>query len=145
MKLLNKDKHERNRNTIRKKNWHYKKNNELELEFTTDTHNHLKTIHASAQFSLAETASGDFLQILFPDLVGKVVPVLRDATIKYKKPAAKNIIAYPSISNEAREKFDTQFSKKGRASISVDVDIKDIENTVTCIATYNWFIQKIES
>ena len=119
-------------------------NNELELAYCADNHNHLKTIHASAQFTLAETASGDFLQTLFPELVGKVIPVLRDASVKFKNPAIKNVIAYPSISNEAREKFDTQFSKKGRASISVDVEIRDIENTVTCIATYNWFVQKTE-
>ena len=120
------------------------KSNELELEFSTDTHNHLETMHASAQFTLAETASGEFLQMLFPDLVGKVIPVLRDATVKFKQPAIKNVIAYPSISDEAREKFSIQFSKKGRASISVDVDIKDIENTVTCITTCNWFVQKLE-
>ena len=120
------------------------KNNKLVLAFTTDTHNHLETMHASAQFTLAETASGDFLQTLFPDLVGKVVPVLRDATVKFKKPAVKNVIAYPSVSDEAREKFNTQFYKKGRASIAVDVEIKDIEDTVTCITTCNWFVQKIE-
>ena len=119
-------------------------NNKLELAFSDDNHNHLETIHASAQFTLAETASGEFLQTLFPDLVGKVIPVLRDATVKFKKPAIKNIIAYPSISDETREKFDAQFSKKERASISVIVEIKDIKNTVTCIATFNWFIQKIE-
>ena len=116
---------------------------ELELPFTDETHNHLQTIHASAQFTLAETASGEYLQTLFPELVGKVIPVLRDATIKFKKPAVKTIIAYPSVSDESREKLNLQFSKKGRASISVDVDIKDIENTVTCIATYNWFVTKI--
>ena len=116
---------------------------ELELPFTDETHNHLQTIHASAQFTLAETASGEYLQTLFPELVGKVIPVLRDATIKFKNPGVKTIIAYPSISDESREKFNLQFSNKGRASISVDVDIKDIENTVTCIATYSWFVTKI--
>ena len=121
------------------------KNGELELPFTSDTHNHLETMHASAQFTLAETASGEFLQTLFPDLAGKVIPVLRDATVKFKKPAIKSIIAYPSITDESREKFITQFYKKGRATISVDVDIKDIENTVTCITTCNWFVQKIEN
>jgi len=115
----------------------------LELAFNDDTHNHLATMHASAQFTLAETASGEFLQTLFPELVGKVIPVLRDATVKFKRPAIKTIIAYPSISDEAQEKFNTQFAKKGRASISVNVEIKDIENTVTCIASYNWFVQKI--
>lgn len=116
---------------------------ELALTFTTDSHNHLQTMHASAQFTLAETASGEYLQILYPELVGKVIPVLRDANVKFKKPAVNTIIAYPSVSDASREKFDSQFSKKGRASISVDIEIKDIENTTTCIASYNWFIQKI--
>ena len=35
-------------------------NNKLELAFTADTQNHLETMHASAQFALAETASGEF-------------------------------------------------------------------------------------
>lgn len=120
------------------------KNSELELKFTTDSQNHLETMHASAQFTLAETASGEFLQKLFPELVGKVVPVLRDANIKFKKPAIKNIIAHPSVSDDAREKFESQFNKKGRASITVNVDIKDLDNTLTCITNYNWFVQKIE-
>ena len=60
-------------------------NGKLELAFSDDTHNHLATMHASAQFTLAETASGEFLQTLFPELVGKVIPVLRDATVKFKK------------------------------------------------------------
>lgn len=119
------------------------KNNELELPFTKETHNHLQTVHASAQFTLAETASGEFLQTLFPELAGKVIPVLRDASIKYKKPAIKNITAHPSVSDESRNKFNAQFEKKGRASISVDVEIKDSEGTVTCVAAYNWFVQKL--
>lgn len=117
---------------------------ELELSFTDETHNHLQTIHASAQFTLAETASGKYLQTLFPELVGNVIPVLRGASIKFKKPAVKTILAYPSVADESQEKFTAQFSKKGRASVTVDVEIKDIENTVTCIATYNWFVTKIE-
>lgn len=119
------------------------KNNELELVFTADTLNHLETMHASAQFTLAETASGEFLQTLFSDLVGKVIPVLREATVKFKKPAIKNITAYPSITTEAKEKFNTQFSSKGRALITVDVDIKDTEGTLTCTTSYHWFVQKI--
>ncbi len=120
------------------------KKGELELPFNVDTHNHLQTMHASAQFTLAETASGELLQTLFPELVDKVIPVLRDAKVKFKKPAVKNILAYPSISDESQIKFNEQIDKKGRASISVNVDIKDIEGTVTCVATYNWFVQKIE-
>ena len=50
-------------------------NNELSLEFKENVLNHIKTIHASAQFTLAETQSGLHLQKLFPELEGKVIPV----------------------------------------------------------------------
>ena len=118
---------------------------QLELVFREDIQNHLNTIHASAQFTLAETASGEVLQQQFPELVGKVVPVLRDSEMKFKKPALQNIYAQASISDESRSKFSEQFSKKGRASITVHVDIKDVEGTVTSIATFNWFVQSLES
>ena len=119
------------------------KNDELSLSFTPDSQNHLETMHASAQFTLAETASGEFLQTLFPELVGKVIPILRDAHVKFKKPAVKNIIAYPSVTDEAKEKFNSQFTNKGRSLITVDVDIKDTDGTLTCSTSYTWFVQKI--
>ncbi len=85
----------------------------LELTFDESVLNHLKTIHATAQFSLAEIASGEILQTLFPEPVGKVVPVLMDSQIKFKKPATKAIAAYPSVSGEAAYEFKEQFKKKG--------------------------------
>lgn len=111
---------------------------------TAGVQNHLKTIHACAQFTLAETASGEILQTTFPELLGKVIPVLRDSQIKFKKPATKSIIAVASVSSGSIQKFNDQISKKGRASISVDVEIKDIENTVTCVGKFNWFVQIIK-
>ena len=85
----------------------------------------------------------NFSQKLFSDLADKVVPVLRDANVKFKKHAVNKIIAYPSISDEAKERFNSQFSRKGRSSITVDVKLKDTEGTLTCITSYNWFVQKI--
>ena len=117
---------------------------ELEMPFHTGVQNHLETIHASAQFTLAETASGEILQKSFPDLVDKVVPVLRESQIKFKKPAHKKIVAYPSVTAEAISKFDEQISKKGRALISVEVQVRDVEGQVTCTGIFKWFVQKIE-
>jgi hypothetical protein len=85
----------------------------LELPFYTGVQNHLETIHASAQFALAETASGEILQKSFPNLAGKVIPVLRESQVKFKKPADKKIVAYPSVTAESLSKFDEQISKKG--------------------------------
>ena len=117
----------------------------LELAFKKDVQNHLETVHASAQFTLAETASGEALQQQFPELVGKVVPLLRDSEVKFKKPALQNIYAEASISDESRSKFKEQFSKKGRAAIGVDVTVKDAEGTVTCVGAFNWLVQSMES
>jgi len=115
-------------------------NESLSLEYKRDILNHIQTIHASAQFTLAETQSGLFLQELFPHLEGKVVPLLRDATIKYKKPAQKKIYARASVSDENLQKFQELFEKKGRGSVQVDVLVKDIDDVVTAIASFIWFV-----
>ncbi len=105
--------------------------------------NHIETIHASAQFTLAETQSGLHLQSLFPELEGNVVPLLRDAQIKYKKPAQEKIFAFSLVDDEAVETFKSQFEKKGRGSLPIEVAIKDINDVLTCHATFTWFIQAL--
>lgn len=115
----------------------------LFLDFSEDLQNHVQTLHASAQFTLAETQSGLHLQQLFPELEGKVVPVLRDSQIKFKKPATKKVTAYASCNDEAKQKFSEQLEKKGRGSISIDVEIKDSDEVVTTQATFSWFVQKL--
>lgn len=116
---------------------------ELELPFNESVHNHLHIIHASAQFALAETASGEFLQTIFPELVGKVIPVLRDSSIKFKNPAQKTISAHPSVTDGSLFKFNEQFEKKGRSSIPVRVEIIDHEGVITSVGVFNWFIQGV--
>lgn len=115
----------------------------LELPFTASLQNHLQTLAASAQFTLAETASGDALQQLFPELAGKVVPVLRDSTIKFKQPAKTTVNAFAFVAEETVSRFKAQYARKGRSSISVDVEVKDAEGVVTCVGTFNWFVQSI--
>ena len=117
--------------------------NELSLDFSQNVLNHIKTIHACAQFTLAETQSGLHLQSLFPELEGKVIPLLRGAEVKYKKPALEKIVAYARCRDEAIEKFTLQFEKKGRASIEISVEVKDINDVLTSEASFTWFVQKL--
>ena len=118
-------------------------NSELSLDFKNDVLNHIETIHASAQFALAETQSGMHLQNLFPELEGKVLPVLRDAQIKYRKPAQEKIIAFASTDQEDVAKFRSQFEKRGRASIQINVEVKDINGVLTSQAAFTWFVQAL--
>ncbi|BBA32482.1 uncharacterized protein sS8_0517 [Methylocaldum marinum] len=116
----------------------------LKLPFSASTKNHLDGIHASAQFTLAETSSGEALRLLFPELVGKVVPVLRESQIKFKKPATTAISAFPTVSEDAVSKFREQFEKKRRSSISVAVEIRDCDGAIISVGTFEWFVQAIE-
>jgi len=116
----------------------------LKLEATEAVQNHIQTIHASAQFTLAETQSGLYLQILFPDYKDQVVPLLRGSSVKYKQPARKEIYAVASVDDKSKEKFETQFLKKGRASITIGVELRDSDEVVTMVGEFTWFMQKLD-
>ncbi len=115
----------------------------LQLESSPVVLNHIETIHASAQFALAETQSGLYLQIAFPELADKVVGLLRGATVKYKNPAYTSIYAKASMDDALKEKFLTTLHKKNRASITVTVEVCDSEDVLTMIGEFNWFVQKL--
>lgn len=120
-----------------------KDNDLLTLNLSKNVENHIGSIHAGAQFTLAESASGIYLAGLFPELKDKVVPLLRDSNIKFKKTAFDTLTAYPSATEDALEKFQKQFSKKGRGTISVEVMLKNENKEVVTIGTFTWFVQKI--
>jgi len=115
----------------------------LKLDMTDVIQNHMQDIHASAQFALAETQSGLYLQETFPELEGKLVGMLRTSTVKYKKPATSSIYAVATLADAEKEKFLLQLEKKGRAGITVQVEVKDAEDVVTMQGDFQWYIQKI--
>ncbi len=117
--------------------------NTLKLENKSTIKNHLGTIHAGAIFTLAETQSGLHLQQLFPEFEDKVIPLLRESSIKYKRPIKGNIYATASINIEDQVKFESTFLKKGRGSITISVILQDEEKTTCAVAKFNWFIQEI--
>lgn len=119
------------------------KSGELGLCFDESLHNHLQTVAASAQYSLAELASGDHLQKLFPELISKVLPVLRDSRLKFKQPAQSKVSAYPAVSEKAVAKFIEQFEKKGWALITIDVAVQDAEGIVTSFGSFRWYVRAI--
>ena len=115
----------------------------LKLEPTNIVQNHIHSIHASAQFTLAETQSGLHLQLSFPELVGEVAGLLRGATVKYKNPATTTIYAIATIEEKLKKKFLMQLERKGRAGIVVDVVVKDSNDVVCMQGEFSWFVQKI--
>lgn len=117
----------------------------LMLPCVKSVHNHLETMHASAQFTLAETASGDALQLFFPELVDKVVPLLRESKVKFRNPAVSHLYASAAIFEESATKFKRQMEQKGRALVEVEVKLTDADGVVSSTGLFNWLVQQISS
>ncbi len=114
------------------------------LENVLKVQNHLGSIHAGAQFTFAEAASGHYLSSLFPDMQDKIIPLLRESTIKYKKQALTTLVSEVSVDTEDLKKFTAQFKLKGRSVIVAHVKLKDSEGNITCEGSFKWFIQSRE-
>lgn len=93
----------------------------LTLKLQDSVVNHLGTLHAGAQYTLAESASAECLLETFPELVGKVVPVLRSSQVRYRHPAGAAVHARASIIDESQQNFIRQFERKGRGAVSIEV------------------------
>jgi acyl-coenzyme A thioesterase PaaI-like protein len=103
--------------------------------------NHLGTVHASAQLALAEASSGEFLLRALGSSDG-VVPVVRRLESKFRKPANGAITSSVSTPPEAIEQLRAELEAKGRAIISVAVDVHDESGAHTLSATVEWFITR---
>lgn len=112
----------------------------LSLPFEKQIQNHFAGVHAGAQFLLAESASGYFLLTHFPDLIGKVSPILRESTITFFKQSQSELMSKVNVSQQAVDKFLTTLMKRGRAVIELSVDVIDVEQQVTCTGLFRWFV-----
>ncbi len=115
----------------------------LELGDSPEFRNHLGTVHASVQLALAEATSAEYLLMLFPELSGKVVAVVRRLDMKYKAPLSGRIMSKAAVPQEETEQFLSQFRSKGRGLIGVRVEVVDDDRTVGLIGRVEWFVQEL--
>ncbi len=116
---------------------------DLELPFTPTLHNHLGTMHAAAQFALAEAASAACLRRIFPDAPADVFAVVRGVEVKYRKPATADLLAYGAPDDATRAGLMTELSTRGRTIAVILIDLKDRQGTLTLHAKFEWFISRV--
>jgi acyl-coenzyme A thioesterase PaaI-like protein len=104
--------------------------------------NHLGTVHASALLALAEACSGEFLLRHFGSSAG-VVPVVRRMEAKFRKPARGGIASSASAAPDALCQVDADLASKGRALISIAVEVHDESGAAALSASVEWFIQRL--
>lgn len=117
----------------------------LELPLTPLLQNHLGTMHAAAQFALAEAASAECLLREFPALAAAVVPVVRGVTLKYRKPATADLFAFASADDATRQNLAADLASRSAARATVNVELKDAAGTLTFSGQFEWFIAKLPS
>lgn len=115
----------------------------LELPFAPLLRNHLGTMHAAAQFSLAEAASAECLQRNFGNRVGEVFAVVRAAEVKYRSPATGDLLAYGRPDDATRDHLVADLAGRGRTSAMILVDLKDRAGTLTFHGKFEWFISRV--
>jgi uncharacterized protein (TIGR00369 family) len=105
--------------------------------------NHVGTVHAGAQFSLAEAASGQWLLGKFGDAAADYLAVVRHVEVKYRRPAAGELTAQAEVSHEETERLRDTLERRGRAAIEVRVQVLGADNGITLEATFEWFAQRV--
>jgi acyl-coenzyme A thioesterase PaaI-like protein len=112
------------------------------LDDAPDRRNHLGTIHAAVQFSLAEACSGDFLQGRFSELSPRCMGVVRRAKVTYRSAAHGKLYARATVDEQHLREFEERLTSRGSAFISVSVVVSDASGTVTLNGEIEWFAQK---
>jgi acyl-coenzyme A thioesterase PaaI-like protein len=111
----------------------------LTLPADPNYHNHLGTVHAAAQFALAEAASGQWLLSRFGAEAARYLAVVRRADVKFRRPAVGALTTQADVAPNEAERFLDALSRRGRASIEVHVRLLDTEGNVTLESSFEWF------
>lgn len=114
----------------------------LEMPFSPRLPNHLGTVHAAAQFTLAEAASAECLQRHFGAAVGEVFAVIRAAEVKYRRPATGGLLAYGTPDGNTRDRLVTELAARGRFCAVIRVDLKDHAGTLAFHGKFEWFVSR---
>lgn len=117
----------------------------LELPANARYANHLGTVHSSALFALAEAASGAFLKRNLDLGQTPIIPILRKADIKYRKPAIGAIRANGVMHPDDWRAFHENFERKRRAIIAFQIELLDQFKTLVASGNFEWFIAESKS
>jgi thioesterase domain-containing protein len=112
----------------------------LHLPFDNSNTNHLSTLHASAIFALAEVSTGEYLQIVFKDIVDQVLPVMRAAKVKYRKPVESDLYSKAKLVNIEPNAFLEELQTKKKASITVECKLYNDADEMVFSGEYEWFV-----
>ncbi len=115
----------------------------LEMPFTLPLHNHLGTVHAAAQFALAEAAGAECLHRVFGELAAQVFAVVRGVEVRYRAPARTDLLAFGAPDERTLAGLRLELANRGRTTAVILIDLKDRAGTLTFHGKFDWFISQV--
>ena len=103
--------------------------------------NHLQTIHACVQLSLAEASSGEFLLQQFSEQKNEVIPVIRKTEVKYHRPANGTLYSRASFHSANKTEVLDELLKRNRIIVQIKVEIFDLSKNKVLTAVFDWFLK----
>ncbi|WP_295814781.1 DUF4442 domain-containing protein [uncultured Deinococcus sp.] len=107
--------------------------------------NHLGTIHAGAQFLLAEAVSGAAFAGVFAAQLGQAVPLIEKLETHYVGRAVGSVTARAEIDPGTLADAHAAFAAEGRARLTVTVVVLDGEHKDVMRATAQWYLRLMPS
>jgi len=103
--------------------------------------NHIGTVYAGSLFSLADYAGGVLFFASFDHK--KYVPILKEVTINFKKPATTDITVEATMSPEQIERLQKTADEAGKADWVMDLELKDEQGNICCLVHGNFQMRKV--
>ena len=117
----------------------------FELKERPEYLNHLQTIHACVQLTLAEASSGEFLLQEFKEFEAEVIPVIRRTEVKYHRPANGTLYSRASLQSSSKAELVDELMNKSRAIVQIKVEIFDKSKKKVLTAVFDWFLKRIDN
>ena len=112
---------------------------------TAPYRNHLGTIHAGAQFLLAEAVSGAAFAGAFAAQLAQAVPLIEKLETHYVGRAVGSITARAEIELASIAVAHATYAADGKARLIVKVAVQDAENKDVMRAVAHWYLRSTAS
>ena len=106
--------------------------------------NHVGTQHAGALFTVGEAASGAVMAASLADLLETATPMVRQASVRYFKPARGEITASARFALDPSIVRDT-FAGGGEADFQILVSLQDKSADEVAVMSIEWSLRRRES
>ncbi len=112
----------------------------FKLEKKPEFLNHLGAFHAGVMFSVAESASGEFLLGEFSDIAEGIIPVIRKAEVKYSKPGNGTLYSKACFAEGNKEELLKELKTRKRVIMKVKSELFNEKNERLMTAYFDWFV-----